>query len=196
MKIGFRLSCAGLAALMLMAVPAAAKQCKEDAVTATSREYLSRSLGAFPGSWAAWRKEVKAAVGNGWQAWRRAEDRKISCNQDSSSRRWTCTRTARPCVPGDGGGPTTPTGNDHEHVAINVVLSRGMRIPRGKTRKEIEEQVKTLQHLLNEAGDYNLTEDGDFGRGTHNALLDFQRKDKRLSNDGRAGPATIEALTS
>jgi hypothetical protein len=185
MKMGFRLSCAGLAALMLMAVPAAAKQCKEEMVSATSREYISRSLGAFPGSWAAWRKEVKDKVGNGWQAWRRAEDRKISCDQDSSSRRWVCTRTARPCRPGDGPDhPDQPENACVDCPPIDKVLRRGMN----------DDQVRTLQYLLKEEG-YNVVIDGDFGSGTERALRDFQRK-SRLKVDGRAGPATIEALTS
>jgi hypothetical protein len=181
MKMGLRISCASLALLMLGAIaPAAAKDCKSEAVTATSREYLSRSLGAFPGSWAAWRKEVKDKVGNGWQAWRRAEDRNISCDQNSSSRRWTCTRTARPCQPGNG-EPQSPI---VDYPPIDKVLRRGMK----------EEQVKTLQYLLKEAG-YDLEIDGNFGRGTEKLLRDFQKK-SGLTVDGRAGPKTVEALTT
>jgi Putative peptidoglycan binding domain len=181
MKIGLRASCAGLAALMLMALPATAKNCKNEAISATSREYLSRSLGAFPGSWAAWRKEVKAQLGDGWQAWRRSEDRKIKCQQVGDSRRWTCTRTARPCRP----GAQTPT-TDPEPVyqPIDQVLKRGMS----------GEQVKTLQFLLKEAG-FDVVIDGDFGRTTQRALVEFQKKNK-LAADGRAGPKTVEALTS
>ena len=67
---------------------------------------------------------------------------------------------------------------------IDTVLSLGMK----------GEQVKTLQYLLNEAG-YNLEIDGHFGRSTQTALLEFQRK-SRLEADGRAGPKTVEALTS
>ncbi len=56
------------------------------------------------------------------------------------------------------------------------------------------EQVKTLQYLLREAG-YDLELDGDFGRSTEAAVRDFQKKNK-ITVDGRAGPQTIEALTS
>ena len=197
MTLALRVSCAGLAALIMMALPAAAKVCKDDSISATSREYISRSLGAFPGSWAAWRKEVKGRLGNGWQAWRRSEDRKVKCQQaenDDGRKRWTCTRTARPCRLGtETAKPSPPVGRDY--VPINVVLSYKMKTPRGVTKAELEDQIKTLQHLLNEAGDYGLEEDGDFGRGTRKALLDFQKKNK-LDADGRAGPRTLEALTS
>ena len=191
MTLGLRLSCAGVAALMFMAVPAAAQQCKDDSVTATSREYLSRSLGAFPGSWAAWRKEVKARFGNGWQAWRRAEDRKITCEQavnDEGRTRWTCTRTARPCrsvLASNNSGSDGDGGNSNvDYEPIDTVLRRGMS----------GEQVKTLQYLLRQAG-YDVEIDGDFGRGTEKALIAFQKK-SGIAVDGRAGPKTIEVLTS
>ena len=184
-------------------VPAQAKECREQAVTATSREYVSRSLGAFPGSWSAWRQKVKDEIGDGWQAWRRADDREIRCEQvtnSGGSKRWTCTRSARPCRPGSGdagvsnpgtGGGTgtgTNTGGpgtgSPDLPAIDQVLRRGME----------NEQVKTLQYLLREAG-YDLELDGDFGRSTEAAVRDFQKKNK-ITVDGRAGPQTIEALTS
>ncbi len=50
------------------------------------------------------------------------------------------------------------------------------------------EAVKTLQRNLNSLG-YNLSVDGDFGPGTKNAVIDFQRKNG-LSADGIVGPAT------
>ncbi len=191
MTMGLRLSCAGLAALMLMAVPAAAQQCQDETVTAKSREYISRSLGAFPGSWAAWRKEVKAQFGNGWQAWRRAQDRKIKCEQavnDEGRKRWTCTRTARPCRVGlasnNGGSSGNGDSSNVDYEPIDTVLRRGMN----------GEQVKTLQYLLRQAG-YDVEIDGDFGRGTEKALIAFQKK-SGVAVDGRAGPKTIEALTS
>ncbi len=187
-----RLSCAGLAAFVLLANPAAAKQCKDASITATSREYLSRSLGAFPGSWAAWRKKVKAEAGNGWQAWRRAEDRKIECEQAENvngRKRWTCTRVARPCRPG-AAQPDDPIKEskcrltDTDLVPIDRVLRRGMS----------GEQVTTLQCLLQEA-DFDVETDGVFGRTTERAVRRFQRRNQ-LSVDGRAGPRTVEALTS
>ena len=188
MKIGFGLLSATLAAAALLAAPAMAKECKNEAITATSAPYVSRSLGAFPSSWAAWRKEVKEKVGDGWQAWRRAEDREIKCEQADNAggaKRWTCTRIARPCKPG---GSDTAGGDDKDpttvYEPINQILRRGMK----------NEQVKTLQYLLNEAG-YKVTIDGDFGRTTQDALKKFQRK-SRIGVDGRAGPKTIEALTS
>lgn len=197
MKIGLKLSMAALAATMFSAAPAAAKQCKDETISATSREYISRSLGAFPGSWAAWRKEVKQQFGNGWQAWRRAEDRKIKCEQTenlSGRKRWTCTRTARPCAPGtasagnntgsNSGSGSDAGDSDITYVPIDRVLRRGMK----------NDQVKTLQFLLGEAG-YDVEIDGDFGRGTEKALREFQRKSD-LKVDGRAGPDTVEALTS
>lgn len=193
MKVGLRVSCLGLSALMLMAVPAAAKVCKDEVISATSREYVSRSLGAFPGSWAAWRKKVKDEIGNGWQAWRRSEDRTIKCDQVAG--RWTCTRRARPCKPGSvddsgtvGGGTVVDT-----YTPISVVLSRGMYVP-PRDRAAVKEQIKTLQYLLNEAG-YELKIDGDFGRATQKAITAFQRKNGLVA-DGKAGPKTIEALTS
>jgi hypothetical protein len=181
----------GMGAIVVAVVPAQAKTCRDAAVSATSREYVSRSLGAFPGSWAAWREKVKADIGDGWQAWRRAEDREIRCEQVTSAgvKRWTCTRSGRPCRPGNdtagGGGSGEGGGNEpgKDLVAIDQVLRRGMNGP----------QVETLQYLLREAG-YDLKLDGDFGRSTEEAVRDFQRKTK-LNVDGRAGPSTVEALT-
>jgi hypothetical protein len=205
MKTGWRVCVLALllAGGAAAAVPAQAKECREAAVTATSREYVSRSLGAFPGSWAAWREKVKSEIGDGWQAWRRAEDREIRCEQGagaSGGKRWTCTRSARPCRPGSGGGPggtaggssgsggggSTPTGSEPKDdlPAIDQILRRGMK----------NAQVETLQYLLREAG-YTLELDGDYGRATEDAVRDFQRKNK-LKVDGRAGPETVEALTS
>lgn len=200
MKTGTRVFLFALAVFAAV-LPAQAKECREEAVTATSREYVSRSLGAFPGSWAAWRKQVKQELGDGWQAWRRASDREIRCEQVINSRgskRWTCTRSARPCRPGgDGGagsGGNTGTGGTNtggagneppdELPAIDQILRRGMK----------HAQVETLQYLLREAG-YKLELDGDFGRSTELAVRDFQKKNK-LKVDGRAGPQTVEALTS
>lgn len=186
MKIRVGLLCATLAATVITAAPALALECKTEAISATSREYVSRSIGAFPGSWAAWRNEVKERLGDGWQAWRRAEDRKIDCKQVDTAggaKRWTCTRTAKPCKPGgsDAKDPTTPP---VKYEPIDQVLRRGMQ----------NEQVKTLQYLLKEAG-FDVTIDGDFGRTTEDALRKFQ-KSSGITVDGRAGPKTIEALTS
>jgi len=195
MTTGLKVSCAGLAALILMALPAAAKVCKDESITATSRDYVSRSLGAFPGSWAAWRKEVSARLGNGWQAWRRAEDRTIKCEQAENSagrKRWSCTRTARPCRPGSA-GVVEPPKPPVVWVPIDRILERGMRV-RPRDRQLVKEQIRTLQYLLNEAG-FEVEIDGVFGGGTQSALINFQKKND-LDVDGKAGPKTVEALTS
>lgn len=74
MKSIFKLL-AGVAALVLVSTGSAfAEQCKPDAVTATSNLNVSKTLGAYPGSWAAWRKKVKSEHGDGWQAWRRSKE--------------------------------------------------------------------------------------------------------------------------
>ena len=202
MKSGWKVILLAMAAVAAIALPGQAKECRDEAITATSREYLSRSLGAFPGSWSAWRNKVKDELGEGWQAWRRAEDRSIRCEQGVSSggKRWTCTRSARPCRPGSGGGTdvgggsgtgtggggSTNTGGElpNDLPTIDQVLRRGMK----------NAQVETLQYLLREAG-YDIKLDGDFGDATEKAVRDFQRKND-LKVDGRAGPDTVEALTS
>lgn len=54
--------------------------------------------------------------------------------------------------------------------------------------------VRALQVLLNQAGvGAALATDGRFGKGTHVALLAFQRR-KGLKPDGVVGPATAKAL--
>lgn len=52
--------------------------------------------------------------------------------------------------------------------------------------------VETLQNLLNDLG-YNLRVDGDFGSGTENAVIDFQ-KANGLEVDGCVGSATWKKL--
>lgn len=64
-----------------------------------------------------------------------------------------------------------------------AVLKRGSR----------GDDVKKLQQLLNEKGNYGLDEDGVFGGGTEDAVEDFQRKNG-LEVDGKVGPATMKAL--
>jgi len=54
------------------------------------------------------------------------------------------------------------------------------------------EDVKRLQYLLVAAG-YRLRQDGDFGAGTKEKVLDFQSKHKLVA-DGRVGPYTWRAL--
>ena len=55
------------------------------------------------------------------------------------------------------------------------------------------ERVALIQQRLKEWGYYTGDVDGVFGRGTHHAVLAFQRKNG-LSADGRVGSATATAL--
>lgn len=55
------------------------------------------------------------------------------------------------------------------------------------------DDVKMLQHTLNEVGCYGLIEDGVFGSKTEIALKDYQRK-FGLTPDGIAGPKTWSKL--
>ncbi len=54
--------------------------------------------------------------------------------------------------------------------------------------------VETVQKLLNKHG-YGLVVDGDFGGGTHKAVVDFQEK-KGLVVDGKVGDNTFAELTN
>lgn len=56
----------------------------------------------------------------------------------------------------------------------------------------IDEEVKMLQQLLNEAG-FKLIVDGKRGKATNNAILTFQRR-SGLVVDGIVGPATLYKL--
>lgn len=55
------------------------------------------------------------------------------------------------------------------------------------------EDVKALQKMLNDYGDYGLALDGKCGPATEKAIKAFQ-KAKGLTVDGKAGPKTIAAL--
>ena len=178
----FRIFCSALALIILSVGVAQAQECKDKPVTAESRLYISKSLGAYPGSWAAWRKAVKAKHGDGWQAWRRSKEQTIECEKvknDSGRNRWQCTRTAIPCK---------PTGS--------VVAScDGPPITSNLRRGANNDQVKTLQCLLKTYHGADVTVDGDFGRGTQKAVKDFQKKNG-LSADGVVGNKTLEKLLS
>ena len=171
----------GAAAVMLLTAGAAyAQQCKPAAVTATSNLYVSKTLGAYPGAWAAWRKKVKAEHGDGWQAWRRSKEQNINCEKvknASGRNRWQCTRTAIPCRPGSG----------------PVEVCDGPPIRSNLRRGDNNAQVKTLQCLLKTYHGADIEVDGDFGRGTQSAVKSFQ-KAKGLSADGVVGNKTLEAL--
>ena len=170
-----------LALTLLAAGAAQAQECKADAVTATSRTYVSKSLGAYPGSWAAWRKAVKEKHGDGWQAWRRSKEQSIECEKvknDAGRNRWQCTRSAIPCKPGGD---------------VKTVACDGPAITQNLRRGDSGEQVKTLQCLLNAYHGADVTVDGDFGSGTREAVREFQKKNG-LSADGVVGNKTLEKL--
>lgn len=173
------------AALALIATTASgvsAKDCKNEAIVAEGEPFVSRTLGAYPSSLFAWRKAAEAKAGAGFQSWRVAEDRKIDCEQvtvEGGKKRWVCTRTARPCkseLAGALGGGSKPK--------FDRILRRG----------DSGDDVKQLQEILNGMG-YEITVDGNYGRGTKAAVRDFQEKNK-LDADGNFGPKTAEVLLS
>lgn len=167
----------------LFALQAQAQECKNEAVTATSELHLSKSFGAYPASWAIWRRKVKEQFGDGWQAWRRARDQKIECKRvknDAGNQRWQCSRSGIPCRPGPG---ATASACD-AYPVISEVLQRGSS----------GDQVRMLQCLLKENG-ADIAIDGDFGRTTRNAVRAFQ-KENGLKVDGKVGDATAEKLAS
>lgn len=165
---------------MLTTTPAAAKECKADPVVQESNPYVSRTLGAFPSSLLMWRKAVVSQHGDGWQAWRRAEDKQIDCNQitiEGKGKRWVCTRSARPCS-----GP------------LGAETATAIPFPGRLERGDKGDNVEALQKLLKDAG-FDVVVDGDFGRGTRAAVRDFQSKEG-LTVDGVVGEKTWNALTS
>ncbi|MEO0728806.1 MAG: peptidoglycan-binding domain-containing protein [Pseudomonadota bacterium] len=175
----------GFAGLTTVSTPAHAKECKADPIVQESNPYVSRSLGAFPSSLIMWRKAVVAAHGDGWQAWRRAEDRKIDCQQveiADRGKRWVCTRSARPC-----GGKIGPEDNSN---TSDVDYEYPGRMERG----DKGDSVELLQQLLKDNG-YDVEIDGNYGRGTRSAVRDFQSKEG-LKVDGIVGRQTWERLTS
>lgn len=170
-----------LGALMIaLAVPAQAQDCKAKAVTVKSDIFVSKSFGAYPASWAAWRKKVKEDVGDGWQAWRRARDQKIECNRvpdGKGGQGWQCTRTGVPCRVSN--GKIDACG---QYPTISAVLRRGAS----------GDQVKMLQCRLVEKG-IKIEIDGDYGRSTERAVREFQ-KQSGLKVDGTVGDLTAEKL--
>lgn len=60
------------------------------------------------------------------------------------------------------------------------------------TSPDLKDEVQELQKLLVKE-DYSLTVDGLFGRGTEEAVVEFQKK-KNLDDDGIVGPVTWAAL--
>lgn len=172
---------AGALAVSIASISAvSAKECKNEVVIAEGEPYLSRSLGAYQSSLFAWRKAAEAKVGAGFQSWSAAEDRKIDCEQIKvdGKKRWVCTRSARPC----------------QNALASAVGGEKPKFDRILRRGDKGDDVKKLQELLNELG-YEIKVDGDYGRGTKEAVRDFQQKNK-LSADGNFGPSTAEVLLS
>lgn len=165
-----------VAILFAAALPASAKECSKDLVTAEGEPFISRSLGAYPSSLFAWRKAAEDKAGAGFQSWTFAEDKNINCEQVtvSGKKRWICTRSARPCK---GVGA---------EAATKYEFKRTLR------RGDSGDDVKALQDLLNAIG-YELTVDGNYGRGTKEAVRDFQKRNG-LSADGNFGPKTADKL--
>jgi murein L,D-transpeptidase YcbB/YkuD len=168
-------------ATFAFAATASAKDCKNEVVVAEGEPFISRTLGAYPSSLFAWRKAAEAKAGKGYQSWRAAEDRKIDCEQVNvdGKKRWVCTRSARPCQ------------NEIATVAGGASKPKFDRILR---RGDTGDDVKALQELLNDLG-YELKVDGNYGRGTKEAVRDFQEKNK-LPADGNFGPKTAEVMLS
>ncbi|MFN3868432.1 MAG: peptidoglycan-binding domain-containing protein [Hyphomicrobiaceae bacterium] len=164
------------AVVAITAGAAHAKDCAKDVVIAEGEPFASRSLGAYPSSLFAWRKAAEAKAGSGFQSWTLAEDKKVDCQQlkADSKKRWVCVRTARPCK--------GLIGTAEKKPEFTRTLRRG----------DSGEDVKALQFLLNELG-YELELDGNYGRGTQNAVRDFQKKNK-LKADGNFGPDTATVL--
>ncbi len=172
---------AALLTIFIASITAAsANECKSDVVIAEGEPYLSRSLGAYQSSLFAWRKAAEAKAGPGFQSWRVAQDRKIDCEQINveGKKRWVCTRSARPCKNALAGA----IGGDKPK--FDRILRRGDK----------GDDVKKLQELLNELG-YEIKVDGDYGRGTKEAVRDFQKKNN-LDADGNFGPKTAEVMLS
>ncbi|MCB1519879.1 MAG: peptidoglycan-binding protein [Hyphomicrobiaceae bacterium] len=171
-----KLAAAALTVFAGSAIPALAKECKNDVVVAEGEPFISKNLGAYPSSLFAWRKAAGDKAGPGFKSWRVAEDRKIDCEQVNleGKKRWVCTRSARPCQ------------------GIGGVEEKKFEFTRTLRRGDSGDDVKALQELLNGIG-YELTVDGNYGRGTKEAVRDFQKRNG-LSADGNFGPNTAEKM--
>lgn len=170
---------AAVAVVLLSPIAAWAQDCKGE-VKASSEPSVSRSLGAFPGSFWAWKKAVKdnKDYGPAYDSWLRAKDKRIDCAQEKTGKKlWVCTRTAKPCAVAS--GSSNPT-----------FKKKGVLDP-----KDVDE-VKVLQELLNIHGAKPpLKVDGKFGDGTEEAVIEFQRREG-IKADGVVGDETKERLQS
>lgn len=175
-----RTICGGLVfAWLFAASPVLAKDCKNEPVKKAGAPYISKTLGAYPDSLFAWRAAVLEKHGNGWQAWRNAEDTKVDCEETTveGKKRWICTRSARPCL-----GPVSQYTQGTPKPKFERTLRRG----------DQGDDVKALQKILNDLG-FELEADGNYGRGTRDAVKAFQKANK-LNADGSFGPQTAEKL--
>lgn len=178
----FKVRCLSSTAVMLVAAaavsPALAKECKTEPVIQAGEPNVLRSVGAYPSSLVAWRQAVRAKFGNGWENWSSADDRKIECDQKAmnGSKRWVCTRSARPC--------NTSLAGPLSGEVLTARLKRG----------DQGDQVTLLQTIL-KSKNYDVTVDGNFGRGTETAVQSYQRKEG-LTPDGIVGTETRARLNA
>ena len=187
MKHVFSLAAVALVASMSWTAPAnaAEKVCKKT-VVASGKASLTKVPGAYLSSLFAWRKAVRDRYGADFQPWRRAEGKNIDCYQGTKNGKsgWICTRSAQPCS-----GVLAKTKEKiKEKMAPDVQITKTLR------RGDTGEEVRALQNLLADHG-YDIDIDGNFGRGTRDAVKKFQRKNG-LEADGVVGPATLAALVS
>lgn len=92
--------------------------------------------------------------------------------------------------------------NEKHHVAIAIENGSKAEVSPVPTSDPIPyphlgskgEEVKKIQHGLNQVG-YKLTEDGDWGKNTQAAVLDFQKK-AGMDPDGLWGPKSEAALAA
>ena len=88
-------------------------------------------------------------------------------------------------------GNTVVTPEKTEEQTTNQKLTYTRLLKRGSTGDDVKELQKALIDLGYSCGSYGA--DGDFGRATENAVMQFQ-KDNRLDDDGEAGPNTYEVI--
>lgn len=168
---------------LLSVLPAHAQdKCMDEKITASGPASDILTLGAFPGSKTAWQNAAREKHGASYGDWDHSQQREINCKEEAEagSQKWTCTRIAVACP--KGGLLGNLTGNSCKKITAS-------RLERG----DKGEQVVLLQKCLNERHGESLTTDGDYGRGTREAVRRFQRKND-LGADGTVGPLTLAKL--
>jgi len=88
------------AGLLLAAAPAAAKTCKDTAVSAKARSAVqlsdaTRERRARDNAIANWSARARDTHGWSYRFWSRAEDKQVNCGGGASAKH--CTVSARPC---------------------------------------------------------------------------------------------------